>query len=153
MREMRRNEVDPQAEQEARASVEPRPSLGLSRRRVAVIFAGLICLWLVGVFARQVGEAAAASDQADAMRARNAAVVREIDSLQAELKTIQQPGFIDSAARGYLLGSVREVPFTIDPSAPSLAPDAPGSTGIRVEPPKTTESPLDAWLKALFGSQ
>lgn len=150
---MRRNEVDPSVEQEARASVEPRPSLGLSRRRVAVIFAGFICLWLVGVFARQVGEAAAASDQADAMKARNAGVVRQIDALQSELKIIQQPGFIDSAARGYLLGSAREIPFTIDPNAPPLPANAPGSVGIRVQAPKVSGSPLDQWLKALFGSQ
>ena len=96
-----------------------------------MIVAGLVCLWLVGVFAHQVGEAAAAADQVDAMRARNAAVVGEIDSLQAELKVIQQTGFIDFTARGYLLGSPREIPFTIDPAAPPLPADAPGSTGIK----------------------
>ncbi len=151
--EMRRNEVDPYAEQEARASAEARPSLGLSRRKLAVIVAGLVCLWLVGVFAHQVGEAAAAADQVDAMRARNAAEVREIDSLQAELKVIQQTGFIDFAARGYLLGSPREIPFTIDPAAPPLPADAPGSTGINPQVVSQPQSPLESWLQALFGAQ
>ncbi|MGD0019840.1 MAG: hypothetical protein ABSD62_11345 [Candidatus Limnocylindrales bacterium] len=150
---MRRNEVDANAEQEARASAEARPSLGLSRRRVAVIVAGLVCLWLVGVFAHQVGEAAVAADQADAMRARNAAVVREIDSLQAELDVIQKPGFVDFTARGYLLGSAREIPFTIDQAAPPLPPDAPGSTGIKPQVASHSESPLESWLQVLFGSE
>ena len=140
---MRRNEVDERAELEAKASAEPRPSLGLSRRRAAVIVAGLLCLWLVGVFANQV----------DAMKARNASVVREIEAIQAELKVIKQPGFVDFTARGYLLGTAREIPFTIDPGAPPLTADAPGSTGIKPLPVAQPESALDAWLKALFGSQ
>jgi hypothetical protein len=150
---MRRNEVDADAEQEARASAELRPSLGLSRRKLAVIVAGLVCLWLVGVFAHQVGEAAAAADQADAMRARNAAVVNEIDALQAELDVIQQSGFVDFTARGYMLGSAREIPFTIDPAAPALPADAPGSIGIKPQVVSQPESPLESWLQALFGSR
>ena len=150
---MRRNEVDDQVEQEARASAAPGPSLGLSPRRVAVILAGLVCLWLVGVFAHQVGEAATAADQADAMRVRNAAVVREIDSLQTELQVIKEPGFVDFTARGYLLGSPREIPFTIDPTAPALAADAPGSIGIKPQTAPPPKSPLESWLEVLFGSR
>ena len=138
---------------EARASGEPRPSLGLSRRRLAVLVAGFVCLWLVGVFARQVGEAAAAADQADAMMARNASLQRDIDALQSELKLIQQPGFVDSTARGYMLGSGREIPFTIDPQASPLSSNAPGSTGIRPKVASQSDSPLNAWLKVLFGSE
>ena len=150
---MRRNEVDTGAEQEARASAEARPSLGLSRRRLAVIVAGLVCLWLVGVFARQVGEAETAADQANAMQARNAQVVGEVDALQAELKLIKQPGFVDFTARGYMLGSAREIPFSIDPNAPPPAPDAPGSTGIKPQQVVLPQSPLESWLQVLFGSQ
>ncbi len=150
---MRRNEVDVNAEAEARASAEPRPSLGLSRRKLAVIVAGLLCLWLVGVFAHQVGEAAAAANQVDAMKARNAAVAREIDALQSELKVIQQDGFVEFSARGYMLGSPREIPFTIDPAAAALPANAPGSVGIK--PPSVAQpaSPLESWLRVLFGSQ
>jgi cell division protein FtsB len=150
---MRRNEVDAYAEQVAKASIEVRPSFGLSRRKLAVAVAGFVCLWLIGIFARQVGEAAAAADQADAMKARNVAVEREIKSLQTELSLIQEPGFVDTAARGYLLGSPDEIPFTIDPKAPPLPADAPGSAGIKPDEKSGPESPLDAWLAALFGSQ
>jgi hypothetical protein len=117
-----------------------------------VLVAGFVCLWLVGVFARQVGEAATAADQAEAMKARNAALQSDIDALQSELKLIQQPGFVDSTARGYMLGSAREIPFTIDPQASPLPSNAPGSTGIRPEVAPLSDSPLDAWLKVLFGS-
>jgi cell division protein FtsB len=150
---MRRNEVDADAEQEARASVDARPRLSISRRKLAVAVAGFVCLWLIGVFARQVGEAAAAADQADAMKHRNVAVEREIKALQTELQLIQQPGFVDSAARGYLLGAPDEIPFTIDPKAPAPGADAPGSAGIKPDPVAAPQSPLDAWLAALFGSQ
>ena len=56
-------------------------------------------------------------------------------------------------ARGYLLGSPREIPFTIDRNAPPLPSDAPGSVGIRPDAPAQQGSPLDSWLQVLFGSQ
>ncbi len=149
---MRRNEIDPTAEQEAKASIVARPSLGLTRGRLAAIFAALVCLWLIGVFAKQVGDAATAADQADALRARNASVVREIQGLQDELDLIQKPGFTDSTARGYLLGQPGEIPFAVDEGASPLPSDAPGSMGITAEHSQVPESPLDAWLKVLFGS-
>ena len=112
-----------------------------------------MALWFVGVFARQVGEAASAASQADQMRARNAAEARDVASLEQELQLIKQPAFVAQMARGYLLGSPREIPFTLDPNAAPLPSDAPGSAGIKPDVPVQTGSPLDSWLKALFGSQ
>ncbi len=152
---MRRNEVDPAAELDAQADTSagsahvPRPSL--SRRRLAVLVAGFLCLYLVGVFARQVGEAAAASSQADQMRDRNTALEQDLESLRAELELIQQRGFIDSTARGYGLGVAGELTVTLDPNAPPLPADAPGSAGIVSSPAGPREGPLEAWLEALFG--
>jgi hypothetical protein len=137
---------------EPRTPREALPSVGLTRRRIALLVAGLVALWLVGVFARQVGDAATAADRADGLRARNAAVARDIDSLQAELELIQRPEFVASMARGYTLGSSQEIPFTIDPNAPALPADAPGSIGIRPESEDRPLSPLESWLQALFGS-
>jgi cell division protein FtsB len=125
----------------------------LTRRRLAVIVAGLVGLWLVGVFAKQVGDAASAASQADQMRARNVAMERDIASLEAELALIQQPAFVAEMARGYLLGSSIEVPFAIDPNALPLPSDAPGSVGIQPSTATQPSSPLDSWLQALFGSQ
>jgi hypothetical protein len=153
---MRRNEIDAVSELEARADNAAAggagPSLNLSRRRLAVIVAGFLCLYLVGVFARQVGEAAAASGQADAMRDRNAALRQDLDSLRAELELIQQQGFIASTARGYGLGVAGELTITLDPNAPPLPADAPGSAGIASQSGETREGPLEAWLGALFGT-
>ena len=129
------------------------PSISITGRRLALLIGGLVALWLVGVFARQVGEAATAASQADQMRASNAAMARDVASLEQELKLIKQPAFIAEMARGYLLGAPREIPFTVDPSAPALPANAPGSIGIKPDPPVRTVSPLESWLQALFGSQ
>lgn len=127
-------------------------SLPITRRRLALVVGGIFVLWLVGVFARQVGEAEAAQTQADNLRARNVAMAQNIDSLEREIALIKQPAFIAEMARGYLLGTPGEVPFKVDPAAPTLPPDAPGSQGIVPEASEKPATPLDAWLEALFGS-
>jgi cell division protein FtsB len=129
------------------------PANPFTRPRLALLVAGLFFLWLVGVFARQVGEAQAAANDADQMRARNAAMERDIRSLELELTLVKQPAFVSQIARGYGLGTSREIPFTIDPNAPALPADAPGSAGIKPDGPSQPSSPLDAWLQVLFGTQ
>jgi cell division protein FtsB len=143
--------ADPE-DHSAPSSSLPGPTISFTRRRLALLVAGLFALWLVGVFARQVGEAATAASQADQMRVRNAAMERDIAALEQELKLIQQPAFVSEMARGYLLGSPKEVPFTIDPNAPPLPADAPGSQGIKPDASSRGPSALDSWLQALFGS-
>src|ERR1035437_5656383 len=127
--------------------------LPFTRRRLAMLVAGLFALWLVGGFARQVGGASSAGNQADQLRARNVAMERDVASLELELKLIREPAFVSQMARAYKLGSPREIPFTIDPNAPPLPSDAAGSTGIKPEPPTNATSPLDSWMQALFGAQ
>jgi cell division protein FtsB len=130
----------------------PGPTVSITRRRVAMLVGGLFALWLVGVFARQVGEAGTAANQADQMRARNAAMERDVASLEQELKLVKQPAYTAEMARAYMLGTPREIPFTLDPSAPALPADAPGSVGIKPQGDEQTSSPLDSWLQVLFGS-
>jgi hypothetical protein len=124
----------------------------LNRRRLAILFGGLVALWLVGVFARQVGDAAAAANQADLMRARNVAMARDIASLETELTLIQKPAFVAEMARGYLLGSPVEIPFSVNKAGSPLPSDAPGSEGIRPGGAAAAPSPFESWLEALFGS-
>ena len=143
----------PTEDPSAPAAPLPGPSISITSRRLALLVGGLVALWLVGVFARQVGEAASAASQADQMRARNAAMARDVASLEQELKLIKQPAFVAQMARGYLLGSPREIPFSVDPNAPALPADAPGSIGIKPDPAVRTVTPLESWLQALFGSQ
>ena len=87
------------------------------------------------------------------MRARNAAIERDIASLEQEIKLVKQPAYVAQAARAYLLGSPLEIPFTLDPNAPAIPADAPGSAGIRPDAQTQPSSPLDAWLQVLFGSR
>jgi cell division protein FtsB len=131
----------------------PGPTVSITRRRVALLVGGLVALWLVGVFARQVGEAATAASQADQMRVRNAAMQRDVTSLEQELKLVKQPAYSAEMARAYLLGTPREIPFALDPNAPPLPADAPGSAGIKPQSEAKATSPLDLWLQTLFGSQ
>ena len=127
------------------------PIAGLSQRKVASILGVLVAAWIIILFARQVGDAAAASARADAMIADNAARKAQVAALDRELARIQQSNFVLLQARAHGLGGHKEIPFTLDPDAPPLPSDAPGSAAQRVGAPDPV-SPLDQWLALLFGS-
>jgi cell division protein FtsB len=127
------------------------PIAGLTQRRMAILLGVLIAAWVVVLFARQVGDATAASSRAEAMIAENAARHAEIAGLERELNRIQQRRYILQQARAHGLGGHNEIAFTLDPAAPPLPADAPGSAALRVGTP-TSISPLDSWLAILFGS-
>lgn len=137
--------------QSAEVSLRSLPVAGFNRRRLAWIVGVLISLWVVAVFARQVGEASAAGDRADRVRTENAALSAEVAALQRERDVVQDRSFVELQARGYGLGTADDQRFTLAPGAPSLAPDAPGSASIRLAPDPTPTTPLDAWLGLLFG--
>jgi hypothetical protein len=84
------------------------------------------------------------------MVAENAARTSEIAGLERELQRIQQPRYIVQQARGYGLGSSKEIAFTLGANAPTLPPDAPGSAGLRVGA-HNSGTPLESWLTLLFG--
>ncbi len=127
------------------------PIAGLSRRQVASIVGALVAAWIIILFARQVGDASAASARADAMIADNAARKAQVAALDRELTRIQESRFVLLQARAHGLGGHNEIAFTLDPGAPPLPSDAPGSAAQRVGAP-TPVSPLDRWLTLLFGS-
>ena len=127
------------------------PIFGISQRRMAGLLGTLVAAWIIILFARQVGDAAAASARADAMIADNAARHAHVAALDRELARIQQSHFVLLQARAHGLGGHNEIPFTLDPGAPPLPSDAPGSASLRVGAP-TPVSPLDRWLTLLFGS-
>ena len=124
---------------------------GLSRRRLAWIAGVVVSIWVVAVFARQVGEASAATARADGIRADNDALALQVTSLQHERDIVQQRSYVEFIARGFRLGTTRDQAFTLAPNAPSLAPDAPGSAALRVGAPMASQTPLDSWLSLLFG--
>ena len=123
----------------------------LSRRRLALIAAGLVGAWLLVAFGRQVGDASAASARAGDLRSTNADLRSELTALQTDLRHVQEDPYVGIEARRYGLGVRHEVPFVLEAGAPSLPPDAPGSATQRVGADLVARSPIEAWLDLLFG--
>ena len=124
---------------------------GITRRRVGWVAAGLFAAWIVVVFTRQVGDAAAASNRASQLAIDNAALAAEVQALQAEADLIVRPEYVSIQARAYGLGGPREIPFTLDPSIPAPSDGAPGSASVRLGAQLDRPSPLESWLSLLFG--
>jgi cell division protein FtsB len=127
------------------------PIVGLTRRRVAALIGVLLAVWIVMLFARQVGEAQAATTTAERLAIENQAQQLQAAALERELELIGRQRYIEQQARGYGLGSSREIAFTLDPDAPEVPDDAPGSAALRVGAPRDDVSPLERWLTVLFG--
>ena len=129
------------------------PIAGIGRRQVGMLIGAILAIWIIAVFARQVGEASAASTRAEAMAAANAELRAEIAAAERELAFIQREAYILQEGRGYGLGRSREIPFALAPGAPPLAPDAPGSAAVRLGAPTERVTPFDRWLELLFGPE
>jgi hypothetical protein len=124
----------------------------LSRRRLVTVAGILVAGMLALTFAQQVGDATAASEYADKLRAANEALHEDVERLQHDLAHVQDPRFIELEGRAVGLGGPREVPFALAAGAPSLAADAPGSASVRLGAAPPRPSPIDAWLEVLFGT-
>lgn len=124
---------------------------GITRRRVGWFAAGLMSVWIVIVFARQVGDAAAAANRAAQLAEDNAALAAEVKSLQNEADLIVRPEYVALAARGAGLGEPHEIAFTLSPSVPAPVDGAPGSASVRLGATTEHQTPLESWLSLLFG--
>ena len=124
---------------------------GLTRRRLAGIIGALLAVWIVVVFARQVGDASAAAARVEQMTTDNAALSRDVSALARELGQIKRQTFIEQAARAHRLGTSKEIAFTLAEDAPPLTDDAPGSASVRLGARDAQVSPLERWLTLLFG--
>ncbi len=127
------------------------PVAGLTRRRIALAIGALVAAWVIVLFAHQVGSASEASAHAQAMRVANAAAEANVAALQAELDLIERTAYIQQQARLYRLGSAKEIPFTLADNAPPLPTDAPGSAGVRLGATVVRSTPLESWIRLLFG--
>jgi hypothetical protein len=151
--------VDPSPDASAAQSTPRRspPSLdglavaGFTRRRVAWLVGAMMVVWILVVFARQMGDAAAKSAEADRARLANAGLAADVSSLQRELELVQREAYIEQQAHGLGLGEARDHAFVLEPGAPALPPDAPGSAAVRLGAVAATPAPLDSWLSLLFG--
>jgi cell division protein FtsB len=145
--------IDPSAAPEGAAtrSLDGLSVAGITRRRAAFGLAALVTVWVVAVFARQVGDATAATARADQIRAENVEIAANVADLRSELQLIQTQSYIEQQARGYGLGNSRERPFALAGEASPLPSDAPGSAGLRLGARSESRSPLESWLSVLFG--
>lgn len=136
----------------ALGSLADLPVAGLTRRRIAFVLAALVVAWVVILFARQVGEASAATARAEDLRRANVVMAAEVEALERELDLIGRQAYIVQQARAHRLGGNREVAFTLEAGAPALGSDAPGSASVRLgAQPEVRRSPLESWLELLFG--
>lgn len=135
----------------ASVSLSDLPVAGLTRRRVALLLGSLVAAWVILLFAHQVGQASEASARADAMRTSNASLQADVAGLQSELALIQRQAYVEQQARAYRLGTPREIPFALEDNAPSLPPDAPGSATVRLGAVTEQPSPLEQWIRLVFG--
>jgi hypothetical protein len=124
---------------------------GLTRRRLAAILGTLLTIWIVVVFARQVGDASTATARAQQMALDNVALAADVAGYERELGEIQQARFYEQQARAYRVGTTKEIAFTLAADAPPLPEDAPGSASVRLGAPTTHVTPLERWLTLLFG--
>jgi len=127
------------------------PIAGLTRRRLAGLLGALLAVWIVVVFARQVGDASAAAARVEQMSVDNAVLSKDVGALARELDLIKRQRFVEQQARAHGLGTSKEIAFTLAEDAPPLADDAPGSASVRLGAKAAQVSPLDRWLTLLFG--
>jgi cell division protein FtsB len=124
---------------------------GLTRRRTAGLLGAFLAIWIVIVFARQVGDASAASTRVEQVAADNVAMSAQVAGLERELGDIQRQHYVEQQARAHGLGGSKEIAFTLAADAPPLAADAPGSASVRLGARTDHVSPLERWLTLLFG--
>jgi cell division protein FtsB len=137
----------------ALGSLADLPVAGLTRRRIAMLLAALVAAWIILLFARQVGEAGEATTRAGAMRTENARLEAEAAALESELALITRQDYIEQVARGYRLGTAKEIPFQLDETAPALPADAPGSASVRLGTEIVKPTPVESWARLLFGGE
>jgi cell division protein FtsB len=124
---------------------------GITRRRAGWVAAVLVAAWIVVIFAKQTGEATLAAQRADQIAAENAALVAEVEALESELRLIEQPAYVAHQARGYQLGTSKEIPFSLAPTVKAPGPNSPGSASGRLGAEEERITPLESWLSLLFG--
>jgi hypothetical protein len=127
-----------------------RRSLGrITRRHLGFAAGGLAAGWVTLVIAGAVGDSAAVNERAAALRAENTALTERLEAIRREAALVQGEAYISLEARAYGMGRGRERTFTLNRDAPppprlSLLGDASGEGDAA--------SPLEEWLRLLFGS-
>lgn len=121
---------------------------GAERRTIAAVLGLLLTVWLVAVFGRALADSNALNDRQAREEAINAGLRAQVAAGRAEIAYFQTDQFLQFEARGYGMGSSHERAFALQPGAPDPAPIKPLGAA---EEPATPQTPLDDWLKLIFG--
>lgn len=118
------------------------------RTHLGLIVVLIIGSWAVLSFGRTITQLNSASDRQAALAAETATISAQLAAGQRELELVQTDGFQALQARAFGIGAPGEIAFSLESAAPTAPRVAPlGSVG-QGAPPQT---PLDAWLRLLFG--
>jgi type II secretory pathway pseudopilin PulG len=124
-------------------------------RRLHIVLVGLaiVAVWLVFVFARALGDVDRATARHQTVANEATTLQTRLDADRRELALVQTDAFQRLQARAYGLGAPGEVVFSLPqdaPPPPAIAPLGGGQTAAASADDEGT--PLDAWLRLIFGS-
>jgi len=118
------------------------------RKQLGLIALLIVGAWVVLSFGRTITQLNAASDRQAALAVDTAALSAQLDAGEREVELVQTDGFQALQARAFGIGAPGEIAFSLESAAPAAPPLAPlGSIG----PGAQAHTPLDAWLRLLFG--
>ena len=115
----------------------------------ALIIAVVVGFWVVLSFGRTITQLNAATDRQASLKSETAALTAQLDAGHRELDLIQTDAFQALQARSLGIGAPGEVAFSLEAGAPAPVHIVPlGRTGSELG----GQTPLDAWLRLLFGN-
>lgn len=118
------------------------------RRHLGIIVLLIVASWAVLSFGRTITQLNSASDRHAALTADTAELSAQLDAGHRELDLVQTDGFQALQARAFGIGAPGEISFSLESAAPAAPRVVPlGSVGPGAQP----QTPLDAWLRLLFG--
>jgi len=119
------------------------------RSHVALIVLIVIGSWVVLSFGRTITQLNAATDHQAALTAETATLNAKLAAVHREMDLIQTDAFQGLQARAYGIGGPGEIAFSLDtdaPPPPAITPLGGNTNG------GAAQTPLDAWMKLIFGN-
>jgi cell division protein FtsB len=114
-----------------------------------MLAAVLVGAWLVVIFGRALADANAQTARLAQEQSVNVQLRARVEAGRREISLTQTAPFLDFEARLFGLGKASEKPFALAAGAP---PPPPLRRLGSESPFPSNPSPLDDWLRLLFGS-